>query len=218
MNKKPDVLGWITIILMMTAYSGRSQGAIIWDGPTITFTQPAGAGTSVADQLTPDVSITRDLTQGIFNAVTEASYTHNLSPQDTAWAYGSLGDYASLGYTDWEDWNGHRPPSMVGQPAVVHLISENIYLSLTFTSWGQGGGGGFSYVRSTPNSVPEPSTLVLSGLSCLIAMLAICRKASRLSSFGGNHWPNVKQCIPHEADDPISLFHACWPLHEGYTA
>src|SRR5580693_3268205 len=99
MNKKPDVLGWITIILMVAAYSGRSQGAIIWDGPTITFTQPAGAGSSVADQLTPDVSITRDLTQGIFNVVTEASYTHNSSPQDTAWAYGSLGFYASLAYT-----------------------------------------------------------------------------------------------------------------------
>jgi hypothetical protein len=24
--------------------------------------------------------------------------------------------------------------------------------------------------------------------------------------------------IPHEADDPISLFHACGLLHEGYTA
>jgi hypothetical protein len=127
-----------------------ARAAVIWTGPTITFTQIAGSG--AVDPLTPAVGLTRASTEGLYNAVTETSYTHNYSPADTAWAYGELADYATLTYTDWEDWNGGTPPSMVGQDAVVHLISEDIYLSLRFTSWPDGKqnpGGGFSYVRST---------------------------------------------------------------------
>ena len=175
MNMKPIFLCGTFLFLRAAELSGWSQGAIVWNGPTITFTQPAGVGTSVQDHLTPDVWLTRDTSQGLFNAVTEAAYTHFFSPQDTAWAYGSLANYATLSYMDWEDWNGQHPPSMVGQPAVVHLISENIYLSLTFTSWG-GNGGGFSYVRSTPDAVPEPSAFFLCGLSGLFALWVIRQK------------------------------------------
>lgn len=168
---------WAILVWLAATCSGWSQGAVIWDGPDLTFTQPAGVGTSVRDNWTHGVSITRDLTQGIFNAVTEAAYTKSFSPQDTAWAYGSLANYATLSYTDWEDWNGHHPPGMVGQPAVVHLVSENIYLSLTFTSWGQSGGG-FSYVRSTPSLVPEPSTEVLIGLTGFCALFTFRKPAN----------------------------------------
>ena len=48
---------------------------------------------------------------------------------------------------------------MVGRPAVVHLITEDIYFSVDFLSWG-GRSGGFSYERSTL-SVPEPSSSIL---------------------------------------------------------
>ncbi|HMF58786.1 MAG TPA: hypothetical protein VK595_00360 [Vicinamibacterales bacterium] len=50
-------------------------------------------------------------------------------------------------------------------PGVLHLISSDIYLDIKFTSLtsGEQGGGGFSYIRSTPDQtpVPEPSTLLL---------------------------------------------------------
>lgn len=39
---------------------------------------------------------------------------------------------------------------MVGKSAVLHLIPNDIYLDIKFLSWGQAGGGGFSYQRSTP--------------------------------------------------------------------
>ncbi len=170
MNSKPDFVRRICLFLLATGLSGWSQGTIIWNGPDYVFTQPAGVGASVQDYLTPGVALTRDTSQGLFNAATEVAYTHTFSPQDTEWAYGLLANYSSLSYTDWEDWNGKHPPNMVGQPAVVHLISENIFLSLTFTSWG-GNGGGFSYVRSTPNPVPEPSTPAVCGLCGLLAWL-----------------------------------------------
>jgi hypothetical protein len=168
MNSKPNYLCLTMILWMMAAWSGRLQGAIIWNGPTIEFSQPAGVGTRVQDQLTPGVALTRGTTQGLINGVTETTYTHNFSPQDTEWAYGLLADYASLSYTDWEEWNGVNPPSMVGQPAVVHLIAENIYLSLTFTSWGESGLGGFSYVRSRPGVPPPTLSITLSGTNAIL--------------------------------------------------
>jgi len=78
-------------------------------------------------------------------------------------------NYAALGFLPWEQWNGKNPPSSVGQPAVVHLISENIYLSLTFNSWG-GVGGAYSYTRSTPSSVPEPSEMALCAVSAFLML------------------------------------------------
>jgi hypothetical protein len=175
MNAIVHSLRFAILFLMATGFSGWAQGVIIWDGPIITFNHPDGVGTSVQDQLTPGVSLTRDLSQGLFNIAAEGAYTHFSSPEDTAWAYGSLADYSSLSYVNWEQWNGRHPPGMVGQPAVVHLISENIYLSLTFTSWG-GPGGSYSYDRSTPSAVPEPSVRALAGLSGLCALAVRARK------------------------------------------
>lgn len=136
----------------------RARGATLWTGPILTFTEPAGGSGSDPnnqDRLSADVWLTRNATQGLFNAALETGYTHFSSPADTEWAFGSLANYASLTYANWETWNGHNPPAMVGHPAVVHLISEDIYLSLDFLSWG-GVSGGFSYERSTP-AIPEPA-------------------------------------------------------------
>ncbi len=135
--------------LLMAASAGA---ATVWTGPAITFTQGTGSGS--VDQITPDVGITRAQTKGLYNAATESGFTAEVSPAGTEWAFGQLADYASLTYTDWEDMFGGSagggPPSTVGKPCVVHLIADDIYLSLTLTSWGSRGAGGFSYVRSTP--------------------------------------------------------------------
>jgi hypothetical protein len=63
---------------------------------------------------------------------------------------------------------------------VVHLISDNIYLDLTFTAWGQQGGGGglVSYTRSSPapgitsQQVPALSGLALGSLALALVWLA----------------------------------------------
>jgi hypothetical protein len=75
-----------------------------------------------------------------------------LSPSNTEWAYGVLSNYVSLSYTNWLAWlNGQSPTNLVGKHTVLHLISDNIYLSVQFTNWVPGGSGGFAYQRSTPN-------------------------------------------------------------------
>jgi PEP-CTERM motif len=169
----------VAILLMGIPASARAQGTVIWDGPTTTYSQAGTDPTLPADQdrLTSDVWLTRDSTKGLFNVATEASYTHNSSPADTEWAYGELANYASLTYNNWETWNGKHPPSMVGQDAVLHLISDNIYLSIRFTSCGAGGAGGFSYIRSTPTPVPEPANVALLGLG--LAALFLGRRNER---------------------------------------
>lgn len=135
----------------------------IWTGPDTTFTQASpypGAGDR--DQLTPNVALTRGSatgggTGGMFNAVTETFFTHGVSPADTQWAVGQLADYATLTYTSWENANGGNPVmTLPGQPLVVHLVSDDIYLALTFTSLPNG--PGFSYIRSTP---PPPVSVTI---------------------------------------------------------
>src|SRR5712671_3419280 len=137
------------------------HSATVWNGPTITFTQSApypSAGDR--DQLTPNVSLTRASTSGMFNGVTETFYTHNVSPADTGWAVGSLSDYATLTYTSWETAGGGNPVhNLPGQQLVVHLISDDIYLSLKFTSLPSG--AGFTYDRSTPPSGNQPPTVAI---------------------------------------------------------
>jgi PEP-CTERM motif len=113
--------------------------------------------------------LTRADTQGPFNIRSEPAYTHNLSPSGTEWAFGTAADFATLTYTTWEMWAANNPPATVGRDAVVHLISDDIYLDVKFTSWTNSGGGGFSYVRSTA-PVPEPGSFALLGTAALVTL------------------------------------------------
>jgi len=154
----------------------------VWNGPLIQFSEPSssdGTQPQDQDQITTNVWLTRGLSKGLFNAAQETSYAKPGSPLDTEWAYGELANWSSLTYQPWVIWNGANPPSMVGQDAVLHLISEDIYLSVTFLSWGQRTGG-FSYLRSTQD-VPEasPAGLALGGLVVLVGAQCLERRARR---------------------------------------
>jgi hypothetical protein len=161
----------VSVLVLFLALSGRTpavaQGTIVWNGSLMTFTNLPGSDWTQPinqDHITANVWLTRATTHGFFNAASEGGYSHNASPADTEWAYGQLANYSSLPYSDWESWNGMVPPSMVGQDAVLHLISDDIYIGLKFDFWG-GPGGGFTYERTTPFAVPEPATgaLALAG-------------------------------------------------------
>ena len=173
--KTSRIITSLTAILFAFPLVSVSLGSpMIWNGPAISFSKAAFAPETLAlnqDHITDNVWLTRSTVQGIFNIRTESSYTHFLSPSDTEWAYGTTASYASLTYRDWETWTGGFPsvPNIVGRDAVVHLITDDVYLDLKFTSWGVGsaGGGGFSYVRSTA-PVPEPGSLALLGAGAFL--------------------------------------------------
>ena len=158
----------IALFLIWTCTTNSGRAAQVWIGPLFNFAVPAGAdwtNPNNQDRITASVRLARNTTRGLFNAAFETSYASFFSPSNTAWAFGALTDYATLSYNNWEAWNGHNPPTMVGEDAVLHLLSDDIYLSINFTSWG-GSGGGFAYTRSTQAFLPEPSvtSLVLIGL------------------------------------------------------
>ena len=162
---------WLALLVLAGLLFTLSAGAsTLWTGPTTNFINISGSDPTQPtnqDRLTPGVWITRATTEGIYNAATESGFTQFFSPQDTAWANGTLSNYASLSYTDWNTWaknvNG-GPPSTIGVSAVVHLVAEDIYLSVTFASWG-GAGGGFSWVRSTPPPTDIPPTVSITSPS-----------------------------------------------------
>ncbi len=169
------LLAIASISLAPGVFPAAAQG-VIWNGPLMYFTNTTIAD---VDQIVSDVWLTRATTKGLFNTAPglESSYQSGISPAGTLWAFGPLANYATLTYTDWASCFGgshNLAGNIVGNDAVVHLVNSDIYLSLQFTSWG-GSSGGFSYVRSTPLVVPEPSVtaLALTGL----LLLGIMRKA-----------------------------------------
>ena len=159
--------------------SALAAAPIVWEGPPLAFSKPSGADftqPAFQDALTPTTRITRGNTQGIFNIALEAAFS-STSPANTEWATDlnnpgqtiAASNFAALAFTTWTLAYASSPvTNAVGRDAVVHLVAEDIYLDLRFTSFVGGvPGGAFAYVRSTP--VPEPATggLVLFGLAAL---------------------------------------------------
>ncbi len=137
-------------------FTGVLSAQTVWDSGSLTFTKANGANPVLPanqDQITANVAITRGNNQGLYNAATETFYTDFLSPADTEWALGSASNFANLTFQDWESTAPNSsPPDYVGQPAVLHLITDDIYIDIIFNSWAvgrQGGMGGFSYTRAT---------------------------------------------------------------------
>lgn len=155
-------IGFLCAVGAAAACTGGAIGQIVWTGPSITFTKTDFADWTLAenqDRLTDNVWITRADSQGIFNIRVENSYSPP-SPADTEWAFGNAADYESLTFDTWFNLHQMNPPSLIGVDAVVHLITDDIYVDIKFLSWTSfAGGGGFSYERSTP--VPAPTALPL---------------------------------------------------------
>ncbi|WP_298494789.1 T9SS type A sorting domain-containing protein [uncultured Algibacter sp.] len=152
----------ILVIFILTSAQCKAQ--TVWTGPTTTFTKVNYADwTQEAnqDRLTENVWITRQNYAGLFNIFLEsdAGITYipsNPAPSGTEWAYGTTANYASLTYQNLNALIGQNFSNLVdGQDMVLHLITEDIYIDLKFISWttGSGNGGGFSYERTTNQSL-----------------------------------------------------------------
>ncbi|HAS44651.1 MAG TPA: hypothetical protein DCS93_29495 [Microscillaceae bacterium] len=124
----------------------------IWRGANLVFTKATGADPTQAanqDRITDNVWITRGNSGGqIFNAKTESSANKNSSPADTEWAVGTVDNIDQLTFKPFRAAVG-SPRSVVGKNLVLHLIKDDIYISVKFTSWSTSRAGGFSYERST---------------------------------------------------------------------
>lgn len=123
----------------------------IWDGPNLIFTLDDGADfreTASQDMITPNVILTRNIEGGqIFNVVLEDVASRMTSPAGTEWAVGRVANLDSITFAPFRTTVG-SPQQVVGQELVLHLIEDDIFLNIQFTSWSSGNNG-FQYVRAT---------------------------------------------------------------------
>ncbi len=175
----------LLMLLLAAALAPPAAAETIYTGDPITFTKQAFGDVSDAanrDIIIPGVvELTRGDSGGLFNFAAEDFYTGS-SPADTEWAFEvgnplqtvRAGNFAALSFAPWATAVSNNPPARVGEDAVLHIISQDIYVDVTFLSWNRGtrvgglGGGGFSYSRAT--AAPEPTAaalLLLAGLAAL---------------------------------------------------
>ncbi len=151
------------LVVSLAQAAGAVPQVWTWSNGSTTVTKEDNADWTLAanqDRITDNVWITRQDKRGLYNFRWEAppySYDYTSSPVNTEWAYGNAADWESLDFQSWATWastppDRPTPPDTVDQDAVLHLIKEDVYLDIRFTSWtsgGGGGGGGFSYDRAT---------------------------------------------------------------------
>ena len=153
-SKKLILLFQLSIFLISCSKEetpNEISSSTIWNGPLKSFTKTDGSNASEEtnqDRLTAKVWITRGNNGGqIYNAAQEDKSEKYKSPIGTEWAVGNINDLDKLIFYDFRI--AIQPKNIVGKDLVLHLIEEDIYLSVKFKSWSQGQKGGFSYERST---------------------------------------------------------------------
>jgi hypothetical protein len=155
--------------------------ATVWNTGSFTFAKPPGT----QDCITPQTCLTRITV--LYNSVTGTVSGHQpcpgyTGPSNTEWAYGNISQWSTLTYNKLFNVNACSPPSMVDHPMVLHLISENIYLQVTFTSWFSADSG-FSYVRTT---AAAPTQASITGRLLTTAGRAIRRGTATLRDSSNN--------------------------------
>lgn len=154
-----------TLLLLATTFCHLARpvrsAPIVWSGLTHTFTKTDAVP---ADQITANVALTRGATRGLFNAMIDKGYNGS-GPSDTEWATNLTSAGQTITASNWEalsfePWltafggTGMIGHLIEGRDAVVHLISDDIYLDLRFTDW-ELRAGGFAYLRAVaPSNIP----------------------------------------------------------------
>jgi hypothetical protein len=153
-SKKLLLLFQLSIFFISCSKEGTPNeisSSTIWNGPLKSFTKTDGSNANEEtnqDRLTAKVWITRGNNGGqIYNAAQEDKSDKYKSPIGTEWAVGNINNLDKLIFYDFRI--AIQPKNIVGKDLVLHLIEEDIYLSVKFKSWSQGQKGGFSYERST---------------------------------------------------------------------
>jgi hypothetical protein len=167
---------WMAAAVTALNLAETVNAQTVWSGLSVEFSKGNDDDETLPenqDRITDNVWLTRDNQAGIFNIRKEAGHdigTHS-APADTEWAT-DLNNLSTEAITasNWEDlqfepWifayggpgTQNLPTVLVGRDAVVHLITDDVYLDLRFTAWNQGAGG-FAYQRAT-GILPPPPTI-----------------------------------------------------------
>jgi hypothetical protein len=161
------------LVLASLYFAGQAAVAqTVWSGLTKTVFKPSFADHTLPenqDVLTANVIFTRhQFGGGLINIAAEDLYTSFVSPLDTEWATDFTTD-ETIAATNWQalesaeaftSWieafggTGTQGTLIAGRAAVVHLITDDIYLDLQFESFLPGQGNSYTYVRAEPLEPP----------------------------------------------------------------
>lgn len=153
----------VTLTVQESTFSDARtlKAPIIWNSGSLTFTKTAPGQ---QDCITANNCLTRITV--LYNSARETVSGNQgctyVGPANTEWAIGNIANWNTLTYRRLYSVNNCSPPGMVGVPMVLHLISEDIYLQVTFNSW-QSAGSNFSYTRSTGPQVASAAPFDLDG-------------------------------------------------------
>lgn len=162
----------VSLLLALSAICHAAP--TFWTGSEIPFFHAADSST--ADELTTNhtgldatnnVWLDRGTRLPLYNAAAEPGWNGSTSPVNTMWvvASGPLTSATNLTFDTFDNvvgQPGNSPAKSVGQTYFVHIVSDDIYLQITFTDWGVSDGGDFGYNRSTPAAVVVPPTPTVS--------------------------------------------------------
>lgn len=135
-----------------------SQAGTLWTGPNISFSH-TGPSTNGADTIVPGVALTRNNNNVLINIAAHEKTAGTSSPADTLWGFGSLPNTNVTYHTMESLRTGDLQAVILNQPMILHLLNEDIYIGIKFTTWAQFHNGSFAYTRSTP---PPPSNPTVS--------------------------------------------------------
>ena len=159
--------------------------AVIWTGPLTSFTNPDNDTSGIQDVITSNVILDRGNSGSIFNAVLEPNFSStSQSPLGTSWARGSISDGVGT-----LSFGGFVPNvclnncgTQLGTSAVetvMYSTADDLYVDVIWDDWTSGGGGGFTYRRSTATaSVPFEfsPTMGFVLIGSLFGFKTACRK------------------------------------------
>jgi len=162
------------IVILAAGLLSPSDAAAqtVLSGLTTSFTKSNGADETLRanqDRIALGLLLARAGSGGIFNWAAGEEFFQSDSPANTEWATDinnpsdeknpvtiAAVNYEALTFDPWVDAYGGfnvAGGNVAGRDAVLHLIPEDIYLDVRFTTWTTGAaGGGFTLQRSkTPD-------------------------------------------------------------------
>jgi hypothetical protein len=194
--------GFLAFLFAMPLWLSAST---LWTGPNTNFINTGGQ----ADVLVPGaLSIARTPGSFLYNTNVDLFGSGEGTPSDTEWAFGTIDQFNSLTYEPFSQIRDDGRalglhvfqylltggPTNGPKPMVVHIINEDIYLSLTFSQWGSGGNATFAYTRSTPGAVvpPTPTVTITNPIAgAVFAAPANVKISANASVSGGGTVTNV---------------------------
>ena len=196
----PLSISALAILTTFCAFHG-TRAATVWTGYTKTFSKPDDADPLLPqwqDHITDNVALTRDIFGGgLFNPLKESAWLRTASPVGTEWAYAYNNPGKTIAAANWQDltfslwansFGGNTaggPPGVVGEPAVAHLIEDDIYLDFRLTAWTIRAGGGVSYIRAdAPTSADFNQDTFVNGLDLNIWKSGFGAASGALNSQG----------------------------------